>query len=162
MKKHILRLLVAANAAAILMSCGFEKTANNVEPLVDEAGMLAAPFDEGLTKEEFNKLQKEDDHILVKIDNGDGLPGDKWLNSYGISTLDRLYPSSNWCRADILEGREITKVVKSYVRTIVLAWSITTILVRAMLLVLQTWQRIRLLSNRHILKRRTFLKLGNT
>lgn len=112
MKKHILRLLVAANAAAILMSCGFEKTANNVEPPVDEAGMLAAPFDEGLTKEEFNKLQKEDDHILVKIDKGDGLPGDKWLNSYGISMLSRLYPSSDWYRADILEGREITKVVK--------------------------------------------------
>lgn len=112
MKKHILRLLVAANAAAILMSCGFEKTANNVEPPIDEAGMLAAPFDEGLTKEEFNKLQKEDDHILVKIDNGNGLPGDKWLNSYGISALSRLYPSSDWYRADILEGREITKVVK--------------------------------------------------
>ena len=112
MKKHILRLLVAANAAAILMSCGFEKSADNVEPPVDETGMLAAPFDEGLTKEEFNKLQKEDDHILVKIDNGDRLPGDKWLNSYGISVLSRLYPSSDWYRADILEGREITKVVK--------------------------------------------------
>lgn len=112
MKKYILRLLIAANAAAILISCGFEKTTNNVEPPVDETGMLAAPFDEGLTKEEFNKLQKEDDHILVKIDNGDGLPGDKWLNSYGISTLGRLYPSSDWYRADILEGREITKVVK--------------------------------------------------
>lgn len=112
MKKHILRLLVAANAAAILMSCGFEKTANNVEPPVDEVGMLAAPFDEGLTKEEFNKLQKEDDHILVKVDSGDGLPSAKWLNSYGISKLSRLYSSSDWYRADILEGREITKVVQ--------------------------------------------------
>lgn len=112
MKKHILRLLVAANAAAILMSCGFEKTANNIEPPVDETGMLAVPFDEGLTKEEFKKLQKEDDHILVKVDGGDGLPSAKWLNSYGISKLSRLYSSSDWYRADILEGREITKVVQ--------------------------------------------------
>ena len=112
MKKHILRLLVVANAAAILVSCGFGKTADNVEPPVDETGMLTAPFDEGLTKEEFNKLQKEDDHILVKVDSGDGLPSDKWLNSYGIGALSRLYSSSDWYRADVIEGREITKVVK--------------------------------------------------